>query len=207
MKRFAWAVPTVLFLVVLAGCADPTRDKPEAAVDEPAPEPERPEAAERFVLTEESSIGFVGSKVTGSHDGGFHAFEGEILLVDGDPSKSRVEITIDTTSLWADNDRLTGHLKSADFFEVETYPTATFTSTEIRQEEEGGYEIVGNLMLHGVTKNISFPAEIVVEDDRVTAAAEFAIRRFDFDIEYRGKRDDLIRDNVLIKLDVVAARA
>jgi polyisoprenoid-binding protein YceI len=192
-----------LLLVALAGCADPTKDKPKASVDEPTPETERPAAAQRFVLTDESAIGFVGSKITGSHEGGFQAFEGEIRVVDGDPLQSSVDVTIDMNSVWSDDERLTGHLKSADFFEVETYPSATFTSTEVRQDGDH-FHLVGNLTLHGITKSISFPANITVEEGRVTATSEFAIRRFDFDIQFPGKPDDLIRDDVLIKLNLVA---
>ena len=182
MKRLSLSLFCLVLLLALAGCADPTKDKPKAAVDEPAAEPERPAAAERYVLTDETTIDFVGSKITGSHDGGFKSYEGQILLVDGDPSRSRVELTIDMTSLWSDNDRLTGHLKSPDFFEVETYPTATFTSTLIEQDEDS-YRMTGNLTLHGITKSISFPADIAIEEGRVTATAEFAIKRFDFDIK------------------------
>jgi polyisoprenoid-binding protein YceI len=199
-------VALCLLAIALTGCADPTKDKPKATVDEPTPEPERPAAAQRFLLTDESVISFVGSKITGSHEGGFNAFEGEIRVVDGDPLQSSVDVTIDMNSVWSDDERLTGHLKSPDFFEVETYPNAAFTSTEIQQDGER-YRLVGNLTLHGVTKSISFPADIEIEEGRVTAASEFAIKRFDFDIRYPGKPDDLIRDDVLIKLNLVAVPA
>lgn len=192
----------LLSLVAVSGCADPTRDKPQAEVAEAVAVPEKPSEARRFVLGEDSSFGFVGSKVTGSHDGGFRTFEGEILVVDSDPTQSRVSVSIDATSLWADNDRLTGHLKSADFFDVETYPAAGFESTEIVRDGDH-FRMTGNLTLHGVTKSVSFPAQIVLEDDRVTASAEFSIFRFDFDIVYKGKADDLIRDAVLIRLNLV----
>jgi polyisoprenoid-binding protein YceI len=205
MKRVLLPV-FCLLAVALAGCADPTEDKPKATVDEPVPEPERPATGRAFLLTEASTIGFVGSKVTGSHEGGFRSFEGRILVVDGDPLRSSVDVTIDVPSMGSDSDKLTEHLLSPDFFDAKTYPTATFTSTEVRPEGEG-YRLVGNLTMHGVTKSISIPANIAVEDDRVTASAEFAIKRFDFDIRYPGRPDDLIRDDVLIKLSLVAAPA
>jgi len=195
----------ILCLVALAasvGCADPTRDKPKAVVEEATPVPEPAAAARKFVLGEGSSVGFVGSKVTGSHEGGFHSFEGEIHVVDSDPTQSSVNLSIDTTSLWADNEKLTGHLKSADFFDVATYPTAAFQSTTIIPDGDH-YRMVGNLTLHGITKSVSFPAQITVEDDQVTAEAEFSILRFEFEIEYKGMADDLIRDAVLIKLKLV----
>jgi len=201
----------IVFLCLLAlgaaGCADPTKDKPKAAVDEPRPEPERPADARRFVIVpEESSIGFVGSKVTGSHDGGFRAFEGEILVVDDDPLQSSVSVEIDVNSMWTDTDKLTAHLKSPDFFDAETYPKASFASTQVQQVEEG-YRLVGNMTMHGITKSISIPADIGIAEDRVTASSEFAIKRFEFDIEYPGRPDDLIRDDVLIKLNLVAVPA
>lgn len=197
-----------LFGLLAVGCADPTTDKPKAEVEAPAPAPAPQPVATAITLplAEGSTIGFVGSKVTGSHDGGFNSFTGSVSLVDNDPTQSRVSLRIDTTSVWTDNEKLTGHLQSADFFDVAQFPEATFDSTEIRAEGEG-YTIVGNLMLHGVTKSISFPATIEVADGTVSASAEFSIKRFDFNIEYKGAADNLIRDDVLIKLDIVAGPA
>ena len=67
--------------------------------------------------------------------------------------------------------------------------------------------VTGNLDLHGVTKQISFPAAIEIDADEIRASSEFAIKRFDFDIVYPGKAEDLIRDDVLVKLNLVAAPA
>jgi polyisoprenoid-binding protein YceI len=203
MKRSFLSVLSVIFLVpALLACANPADNVPSAGVAAPARA--LPVAqGEVFEIAEGSTLSFVGSKVTGSHDGGFHGFGGKITMVDGDPLKSTVELSIDTTTLWADNERLTGHLKSPDFFDVETHPSATFTSTAIEPDGEG-YKITGNLDLHGVKKSITFPAQISSEAGKVTAQAEFSIMRFEFDIVYPGKPDDLIRDEVVIKLDIVA---
>jgi polyisoprenoid-binding protein YceI len=209
MTRTAVAVIGILSLLLLgAGCSNPATGKPEAEVSEPAPETAPAAEGQRFVISDDSTVGFTGSKVTGSHEGGFNSFEGEIVVVVGKPEASSVNVTIDTDSLWSDNDRLTGHLKSPDFFDVETFPTATFTSTSIEwAEAEGNYTVTGNLDLHGITKSISFPATITVEDGAVTAQAEFFIKRFDFEIVYPGKPDDLIRDEVVIRLDLKATPA
>jgi polyisoprenoid-binding protein YceI len=197
-----------LLLALLAfGCANPADDKPEAAVAEAEPVPEATEAGQSFAIdTAQSTLGFVGSKITGSHEGGFNAFEGTIQVVNNDPAASSVKVWIDATSLWADDDRLTKHLKSPDFFNVEDLPDATFESTAIEAATEG-HTITGNLTLHGVTKSISFPAQIEIGPDRVTAQAEFFVKRFDFDIVYPGKPDDLIRDEVVIKFDLVGVPA
>jgi polyisoprenoid-binding protein YceI len=205
----------ILRLVVLAvclgaltACADPAKGKPQAAVSEPEPQAAAaaPAATDAtlYRLSTDSKIGFVGSKVTGSHDGGFTQFEGEVRMVDGDPTQSSVHVLIDTTSLWANHPKLTEHLKSPDFFDVATFPTAQFDSTSIVAEGEG-FTITGNLQLHGVEKTISFPATVDVQEAGIVTNAEFAIKRFDFAIEYKGMADDLIRDDVLIKLELLAS--
>src|SRR5690606_11850656 len=130
---------------------------------------------------------------TGSHDGGFKTFSGTVTLSGESPESAAVAITIDTTSLWADNDKLADHLKSKDFFDVEQFPEAKFESTSIVASADG-FDVTGNLTLHGVTKSITFPALIEVAEDTITAKAEFSINRKDFEILYPGKPDDLIRD-------------
>ena len=202
---FPTCLIVLLGLASVFGCGNPADDKPEALVGEAAPVPAA-DSGTRFLISEDSKIGFVGSKVTGSHSGGFKSFEGEIRVIDGDPERSSVQVTIDTTTLWADSERLTGHLRSPDFFEVETYPTATFSSTEIRKKDDQ-YRVTGNLELHGTTKSISFPASIRLEEDSLAVQAEFVIKRFDFGITYPGRADDLIRDEVVIQLDLTASPA
>ena len=201
----------VLCLPGMLACANPADRVPSAEVSEAT---EAPAGADEtavkggqiFEVGEGSTVSFIGSKITGSHNGGFRGLDGEITLVDADPTKSSVRLVIDTTTLWADNEKLTGHLKSPDFFDVETFPRATFTTTSI-VPAEGGYTVTGNLDLHGMTKSISFPAQIEVGAEQVTVKAEFSIMRFDFGIVYPGKTDDLIRDEVVVKFDVVATPA
>jgi len=200
---------TIFALLLLAiagfGCADPAKDKPQAEVAEPAPAPAEPTPTDamKYVMVDPSSVGFVGSKVTGSHEGGFNEFTGEFMVNGMDPAQSSVNIEIDATSMWSDNDDLTTHLKSPDFFDVASFPTASFSSTQI-EGGTGGYRVTGNLTLHGVTKSITFPAAISVNEERIRAQAEFAIKRFDFGIVYPGRKDDLIRDDVVIKLQIAA---
>jgi polyisoprenoid-binding protein YceI len=192
----------MMAVMVLAGCAaDPAADKPDAEVSEAQPETQPAAGGMKLAFSEDSAITWVGSKVTGSHSGGFSVFDGEINLVSSDPAASSVSVTIDTNSLWSDNDDLTGHLKSPDFFDVATFPTATFNSTSI-EAAETGYTVTGNLNLHGVEKSIRFPAEIEVGDGKVSVSASFAIKRFDFGIVYPGRKDDLIRDDVAITLSL-----
>ncbi len=138
--------------------------------------------------------------------GYFNDFSASFDLDPEDLSTLRVQATIQTKSVDTRVEDRDKHLKSADFFDVENHPEARFTSTAIAETAEG-FEITGELELHGVTKQIKFPATIQVEGDRVTVQAEFFIQRFDFDIIYPGKVDDLIRDEVVIKIDLVAVPA
>ena len=207
--RLSLAALLLLGMGLTACAADPAADAPEATVGEataPEPAPAEPAAATIHTFSPDSKIGFVGSKVTGSHEGGFETFTGSMEVTGDDLATAAVHVEIDTASLWADSEKLAGHLKSADFFDVATHPTATFHSTSVAANEDGTYTVSGNLELHGVTKSISFPATIEkTEAGTYAAKAEFSIKRFDFGIEYPGKADDLIRDDVLIKLDLTTA--
>jgi polyisoprenoid-binding protein YceI len=207
MIRFNLTCCGLLTLILFVGCSNPADDVAPADVSDakesPAATDGSSDAAKSYVISEESKIDFTGSKITGSHDGGFKAFEGSFSVVDGQLVPAGQTIQIDMTSTWSDSDKLTGHLLNEDFFAVEEFPTSTFTITAVEPADSGS-TVTGNLTLRGVTKSISFPAEIQVSDEQVTLKAEFYIKRFDFDIKYPGRADDLIRDEVVIRLDVTA---
>lgn len=192
--------------MMTAGCSNPADDVPAAKTSDAqkvsGSTGVTTSDTKTYPISPDSKIGFIGSKVTGHHLGGFKKFKGALTVANGKLRPNQV-IEIDTTSLWADNDRLTRHLKSADFFAVDEYPTATFTTTTI-EPTASGHMVTGNLNLHGVTKSISFPATIEVAEDQVAVKAEFSIKRFDFGIKFPGAANDLIRDEVVIQLDVLA---
>ena len=198
--------------LMLAGCTDPGAKVAPAAVEAPEKpaavaadaEAKATKVATLAIDPSNSKVEFVGAKVTASHPGGFTDFAGTLDLADP-AEQSQVEITIQTASLFSDKEKLTKHLKSPDFFDVEKFPTATFKSTEIAKTPEG-HEIAGDLTLHGVTKRIRFPASVAATDEQVTADAEFSINRKDFGITYPGLPDDLIRDLVVIKLSLALPR-
>jgi polyisoprenoid-binding protein YceI len=154
---------------------------------------------------ERSSIEFVGAKLTRKHAGKFAAFRGTLQLVGRDVTSGAVSIVVDTASLGADDERLTRHLKSPDFLHVERFPKATFTSSAIQAGGPDGttHTVTGNLELHGVTKQLTFPAKIRVLAEAVEVTAELSILREDFGITYDGVAGDLIKNDVLllIKLD------
>ncbi|HEY0548776.1 MAG TPA: YceI family protein [Verrucomicrobiae bacterium] len=193
-------------LVVLLGCSkNPAENVPAADVRTATNAAALPPAAAKSYAfgPTDSKIEFVGSKVTGKHDGGFNKFTGELNIVDGKLAGAGNKVVIDMTSTFSDTDRLTGHLKSADFFDVAKFPTATFVTTAIEPGATNSI-VTGNLTLHGVTKQISFPARIEVSDAAVKVNAEFFLNRIDFDIKYPGKAEDLIRQEVVLRLKVDA---
>ena len=199
------ATLATLTTLALLSCDNPADHTTDAEVADPVAKEtsEAPVNSTKYVFTENSAIGFIGSKVTGSHTGGFKAFTGHFTLQDGKPVGNDHQVVIDMTSTWSDTDKLTTHLKSADFFDVEKFPTTTFAVTSI--ESTGStYNVTGNLDLHGVTKSITFPATVSQEGDLVKINAEFDINRFDFNIQFPGKTDDLIRPEVVLNFSLEA---
>lgn len=201
MKTSALAI--VLFA---AACNDPTAGKPKAEVGAATTGQAASTAAGKVYAfsNSDSKIEWTGAKVSLKHDGSFQKFTGSINAVAGDPTKSSVKVEIDTASVTTSPDRLVGHLKTADFFDVEKFPKATFESTTIASRGASEYTITGNLDLHGVKKSISFPATIREEAGGAMVDATFSINRKDFGIVYPGKPDDLIADDVVIRLAIRA---
>ena len=206
--RTGIAITILSTLMFVTACSDPAADQTKAVTGEAAQVSPQTVAGTKYQITPQNSkIEFIGSKVTGSHTGSFQQFSGDIDFA-GAPEKSRVNITIDVNSITSDNERLTNHLKSADFFDVATYPQASFVSTEIKPGGENGatHTITGNLTMRGVTKSITFPATINVTPDTAAVDSSFSINRKDFGISFAGATNDLIRDNVVLKLNVRATK-
>ncbi|HEV7764161.1 MAG TPA: YceI family protein [Thermoanaerobaculia bacterium] len=201
-------------VVLLPACKSEIDQKPAAEVTETTAttvtettSTEAPAGATRVnVIKEKSKIEFVGAKVTRDHDGGFKNFDGWLEYAGGKPSQLSFDIDLD--SVFTDTEKLTGHLKSADFFDVAKFPKSTFTSSSVTDApagtENGATHIVkGTLDLHGVTKEVTIPVKAEVTADGVRTTSEFTINRHDWGISYKGAADDLIKDNVLIKLDLM----
>ncbi len=207
MYRFSLFTPLAFSLVLLFSACGDVGDAPQAQTGDAVAV--TASAGEALPIdTAQSEINWKAAKVTRAHDGGFHAFEGSITVADG--AVTGVAVTIDMNSVWTDTDRLTGHLKNEDFFEVETYPTATFEASDIvsSPDSTGATHLVtGNLTMHGETHGVTFPATLNVTDQRVDVAADFIINRRDWNINYDGRADDLVEDQVRMLLNIVAAPA
>lgn len=199
----------MLMALWLAGCVqDVGKDRVAATVEEVPAKVEQPTAPAGKVLPidkSRSKLGALGAKVTAKHPIDFPEFTGSVSMSDEAPSGVQFEAKMG--SLVADVPRLTEHLKTEDFFDVEKFPTATFTSTSVTAGATGGTHVVaGDLTIHGQTKRVTFPATFAITPGEVAANAEFVVNRQDFGITYPGKADDLVQDNVVLTVSFVAPR-
>jgi polyisoprenoid-binding protein YceI len=204
MKIDILALPAAFLALTLVSCENPADKTADANVKDAVAKTADTAAGTKYVFAPESKIEFTGSKVTGKHDGGFKTFTGHFTVKDGAPVGNDHKVVIDMNSTWSDSEKLTEHLKAPDFFDVAKFPQTTFDVTGIKKESDSAYTVSGNFKLHGVEKNISFPATVSQDGETVKIAATFDIKRKDFGIVYEGKADDLIRDEVVIRLDLVA---
>ena len=111
--------------------------------------------------------------------GGFKEFQGYVFVSPNDTITSFV-LDINVASVWTQFQKLTGHLKAADFFETDKFPAARFVSTGIKTGAQGQCQITGNLTLHGQTKSISFPAQYRFENGGLLLATKFKLDRSQF---------------------------
>ena len=121
-----------------------------------------PAAAQTFNIDPvHSSVGFKVRHLVSKTAGRFDAFAGTIVVDRDDLTKSSVELSIKAASIDTDNEDRDAHLKGADFFDVEKYPEMTFKSTKIDKADEDVFDVTGEFTMHGVTKTITIPVEIL----------------------------------------------
>ncbi|HRE41297.1 MAG TPA: YceI family protein [Ignavibacteria bacterium] len=161
-----------------------------------------------------SVIKWVGKKVTGQHDGTINLKNGQFTVENGKLTGGQFDIDMNTLTVndikdAETNAKLLGHLKSDDFFSVDKFPVSTFKITKLAPATEGGnYMVTGDLTIKGITKPITFPANVTINGNSVTTTANFDIDRTEFDIRYgsgkffEGLGDKMINDNFNLTLDV-----
>jgi polyisoprenoid-binding protein YceI len=184
------------------------------------------EAVTLNVNTEASSVHWTGAKVIeGKHTGtvkiseGALSFEGDVLTAGN--------FTIDMNSISNTDiqeeegrNKLVGHLKSGDFFLVDSFPTAKFEISKVEVLEnssEGTHTITGNLTIKGKTNSISFPATITKTADEAAAKANFEINRNEWNVLWGGTKesnpgvisflkDNLLSDMIAFSVDLKAGK-
>ena len=149
--------------------------------------------------------------------GQFSKVTGALTLDESDIANSRVEVLIDASSIETREAQRDAHLKSADCFDVEKFPTLSFKSTSIRTRRDGELAVEGDLNIHGVTRKVVFavegptpPAKDPWGNTRVGVSATTKISRKDFGLTWNAALETggiLVGDEVIITLDVQFVKA
>jgi len=179
--------PLVLIgAITLLGCAgdDAKTEKTDTGKTTASDSSDKASGPGTALTPENTKIEFIGIHTGDKPDprqGSFQELKGEAVVEEG--SLKSVSVEIETASITSEADKLTAHLKSADFFDVNEHPTAMFKSTKIEPGDDGMVAITGEFTLLGVTKPVSFPATVSTADG-LTLSAEFTLDRSEFGMEY-----------------------
>jgi len=149
--------------------------------------------------------------------GYFTNIKGALTLDDSEITNSQVEATIDAASINTREPQRDTHLKSADFFDVEKFPTLSFRSTHISRNGEAELVVSGDLTIHGVTRKVDFDVEgptVPTKDPwgntRVGLSATTKINRKDFGLTWNSTLETggiLVGEDVTITLEVEFVKA
>lgn len=144
--------------------------------------------------------------------GSFRDLQGTVTIDESNLANSRIDVTIVTASIDTGIQKRDDHLRSADFFDVAKYPNLTFSSKQIRKVKNDEFEIVGDLTLHGVTKevvlNVTGPTKEAKDpwgNMRKAAQATTKINRKDFGLTWNSALETggvLVGEEIRIELDV-----
>jgi polyisoprenoid-binding protein YceI len=173
-------------------------------------------AKELSIDPAQSTIKWTGKKVTGQHHGVINLKSGTVE-VDKDALKGG-QFEVDMTSIKNEdisdaenNAKLTGHLKSDDFFGVNKFSTATFKITSVKPlkgQKDATHEITGDLTIKGITHPVTFPAVVEVKGDKASAQGKVTIDRTKYGIKYGSGQffenlgDKMINDTFELDLDL-----
>ena len=166
------------------------------------------------MITLDATVGFVGSKITGSHNCVFKIASGGLDMGDGSPASAAMNFEVVTDSVVCDegnqgpfHEKLHKHLRSEDFFSVDEFPTASFVSTSIVEAGEEGatHAVTGDMTIKGIVSQITFPATVMIDEGSITGSAEFSVNRRNWELNYDGSPDDLIREDVVMMIELSGA--
>lgn len=164
-----------------------------------------------------SRIGFVArhamvTKVRGS----FNEFEGSGYFDAEDPSRSHLELTIEATSIDTRNADRDAHLRSNDFFDMESYPQLRFASTSVEQVGDTEYRVTGDLTIKDVTQPVTLDLEFTgaavdpFDNQRIGFEGQTTVNRKDWGVNWNAALEAggvLVSDKVTLELEVSAIRS
>jgi polyisoprenoid-binding protein YceI len=162
-----------------------------------------------------SEVGFsVRHMMVSKVRGRFTKFSGQLVTAE-DPANSSVAAEIDLSSIDTGQEQRDAHIRSADFFEVETYPTMTYKSTGVRVED-GEYILDGELTLKGVTRSVPLHLELngfgpdAYGGTRAGFTATGEINRRDFNVNFTAPMQNggvVVADKIQLQLEIEAVKA
>lgn len=150
--------------------------------------------------------------------GSIYIQSGNITLTDNKITDGQIiidmnSITAQKTGAGQGQDNLSKHLKSADFFNTEMFPTSQFVLTSITpNEKEYGYQAKGDITIKNITKSIEFPMTVYKEGDLIKIKAEIVLDRTQFDVRFGSTNffndigDKAINNDFTLKLELVASK-
>ncbi len=148
--------------------------------------------------------------------GRFSLWGGSLEIDNDDITKSKVDVSIDATSVDTKEEKRDAHLRSADFFDVEKFPALTFKSTSVEKVGDEEIAVTGDLTIHGVTKSVKLAVELggVAKDPwggtRTGFSAKTSINRKDFGLGWNSVLETggvLVGEKVEITLEIEAVQA
>ncbi len=149
--------------------------------------------------------------------GQFTGVSGTLSLDEADVTKSKIDANIDAASINTREAQRDAHLKSADFFDVEKFPTLSFQSIRVVRKGDDELEVEGELTIHGVTRNVKFavegptaPGKDPWGNTRIGMSATTKINRKDYGLTWNAALETggiLVGDEVTITLDVEFIKA
>jgi polyisoprenoid-binding protein YceI len=218
MKKFRLNLLFILFLVVFFSCETKKQDSETSETTTTSEQGSIEGEVVYTVDTAKSSIEWVGKKVTGKHNGSIKIQSGELKVVNNVITGGN--LTIDMQSIVNEdltdkesNQKLIGHLKSPDFFDVENFPTAIFEVVRLDAGKVEAEEVItGKLTIKGKTDEISIPVKVSIDNNELKAKGTAVIDRTKWDIRYGSGKffdnlgDKVIYDEVDIDFDLVATK-
>lgn len=159
--------------------------------------------AEQWALdANHSKIVFTAEARFFSSDGLFRKFDVKADIDEAALEKSKVEVTVDVASIDTNNDRRDKHLRSKDFFDAETHPTATINIKGIRKISATQFEADGEVTIRGVTKSVALPVRIVLfESGILRFRGNVDLNRKDFGVSYNSRMNP-VEDIVGVRYEV-----
>jgi polyisoprenoid-binding protein YceI len=146
--------------------------------------------------------------------GEFGTLSGTIEFDGKDVGSVKADATIDAATINTHNEKRDGHLKSPDFFDVAKFPTITFKSKKVVPGASGTFKLVGDLTMHGVTKEVTLdgtgPSKVIKGmggESRVAASATTKVNRQDFGVKWNHDLDGggvVVSDEVAITIEIEA---